>query len=73
MGGAVMDEILILKETLFHLQICTTIVPDNKQEINQKIGAYAIAGTSRGWQLDETVEPVKCDDYEDRWHYIMDC
>lgn len=70
-----MDEIVKLRENLVSMQICAAIPPECKSEINKKLVAagLAVSGTTNGWELDETVEPVKCSDHDGRWHYICVC
>lgn len=68
-------KIVKIQETLFQMQICTTIPPDLKHTINDALKAEKlhISGTTNGWQLDESIEPVKCIDFDNRWHYIFNC
>ena len=70
-----MDKIIKLRENLFQMQICTTIQPEEKHTINDELIKYGLnyCGTTNGWILDETIEPVKCEDIEGRWHYICSC
>lgn len=70
-----MPKIIKMRESLLSMQICTTIPPEEKHLINDELKkcGLSISGTSRGWMLEESIEPVKCADYEDRWHYICTC
>ena len=70
-----MDKIIKLRESFFSMQICTTIQPEDKLTINEELRNCGLSycGTSNGWVLDESVEPVKCEDIEGRWHYICVC
>lgn len=67
-----MDKIIKLRENLLSMQICTTISPEEKHTINDELRNCGLwySGTTSGWILNETVEPVKCTDIEGRWHYI---
>ncbi len=70
-----MPKIVKIKESFLSMRICTTIPPEEKHLINDELKncGLNISGTSHGWVLDETIEPIKCNDYEDRWHYICTC
>lgn len=70
-----MDKIIKLRESFLSMQICTTISPEEKHTINEELINCGLwySGTTNGWVLDETVEPVKCEDIEGRWHYICIC
>ena len=70
-----MDKIVIIRESILSMQICTTIPPEEKHTINDELKncGLSISGTSSGWVLDETVEPIRCEDFSDRWHYICVC
>lgn len=70
-----MDKIVKIRESLLSMQICATIPPEEKETINEELikCGLSVSGTSGGWVLDYDVEPVKCEDYEGRWHYIYIC
>lgn len=70
-----MDKIIKLRESFLSMQICTTIPPEEKHTINYELIECGLSesGTSHGWTLDESIEPVKCEDIEGRWHYICVC
>lgn len=70
-----MDKIIKIREDFFHMQICTTIPPEEKNTINAELreSGLSYCGTSNGWMLNEDIEPVKCDEEEGRWHYICSC
>lgn len=71
----ILPEIVRMKEGLLDMAICTSIPPELKHTINDKLMEYGlnISGTSLGWVLDEDTEPVPCQDYEGRWHYRCVC
>ena len=75
-----MNEIVITRESFLGIQICTTITPDNIYK--RMTDVYAVTGnpgTSHGrWELPDyevypEYKPVKCQDHDDRWHYILLC
>lgn len=68
-------EIEVVRETLLSEQICTTIPPERCSEINDALRATGkvMSGTTGGWRLDETIEPVPCKLHKNRWHYILVC
>jgi hypothetical protein len=70
-----LPKIVKTKEGLLAMQICTSIPPEEKDTINDELRecGLSVSGTTAGWVLDETVEPVECADYEGRWHYICVC
>lgn len=70
-----MDKIIKLRESFLSMQICTTIPPEEKDTINDELIKCGLgcSGTTYGWMLDESIEPVKCEDIEGRWHYICVC
>lgn len=70
-----MEKIIKLRENMFSMQICTTIPLEEKETINEELIKCGLSesGTSNGWRLEESVEPVKCEDIEGRWHYICTC
>jgi len=70
-----MNKIIKLRENFLSMQICTTIPPEEKHTINNELRKCGLSesGTTNGWVLDETVEPVKCEDIKGRWHYICIC
>lgn len=70
-----MEKIIKIKENIFQMQICTTIQPEEKHTINGELIKCGLnqSGTTHGWMLDETIEPVKCENDEGRWHYICSC
>lgn len=70
-----MEELVKIRENFVSMQICTTIPPERKGEINEKMRecGLAVSGTTSGWMLKEDVDPVPCADYEGRWHYICEC
>ncbi len=74
------EEILIMRETLMALIICASIPPERIQELPDKVySMVGSPGTTHGrWELPNFEErpllkPVKCPDYEGRWHYILFC
>lgn len=68
-----MDEIIVLVETIFQRRICTTIPPEKKDTINQALKDCGLneSGTTNGWVLDESIEPVPCAEIPGRWHYML--
>lgn len=70
-----MKEIIVMSERLLGMLICTTIPPERKDTINDRLKALGLneSGTRGGWFLAEDIEPVACDGYEGRWHYICKC
>ena len=70
-----MDKIVKIRETLFNMQICTTIPPEEKDTIDGELikCGLSVSGTNSGWTLDYSIESAKCEDYEGRWHYICVC
>lgn len=70
-----MDKIIKIRESLFNMQICTTITPEEKDTINDELRRCGLdeTGIRSKWSLDYNIEPVKCEDYEGRWHYICVC
>lgn len=70
-----MPKIVKIRESLLSMQICASIPPEEKEMINEELKncGLSISGTTYGWKLDESEEPVKCNDYEGRWHYICTC
>lgn len=70
-----MDEIIKLRESFLNMQICTTIPPEQIDTIDEKLKRCGLAesGTTNGWTVDKSIEPVRCKDIPDRWHYICVC
>ena len=70
-----MEEIIVIQENLFYMQICTTISPEQKDLINSKLIEMGLScsGTTNGWMLKEDVDAVPCEEYPNRWHYICVC
>ena len=71
-----LSEIIIMKEGLFSINICTTISPKKIKEIPNKINEIQPSGTMSGWNNPDFEEypelkPVKCKDYDNRWHYVL--
>lgn len=68
-------EIVKVRETFCQMQICTTIPPEQKHTINDRLKVLGLAesGTSHGWILDEETEPAPCTDFAGRWHYLCNC
>lgn len=67
----------ILRETLFAMQICCNLNPEEMRERKKEVEELLpCAGTRNGWKIeldDESVAPVKCSDDEGYWHYIAYC
>ena len=70
-----LPEIIKTQESIFNMQICTTIPPEKKDTINNALQACGlnISGTTHGWCLDYETEPVQCAEYPNRWHYLCNC
>lgn len=70
-----MEKIIKIRESMFNMQICAAIPPEEKDTIDDELKkcGLSVSGTSNGWCLDYNVEPVKCEDYDGRWHYICVC
>lgn len=70
-----LPEIIVMRETLLCLLVCSSIPPERMRELPQKVRP---AGTTNGWQIPDFEEhpemkPLKCADYEGRWHYVLVC
>ena len=52
---------MIVRESLFYLQVCCESPPENFEH-----GGFE-------WYLNETIPPVKCEKYPERMHYILNC
>jgi hypothetical protein len=70
-----MGEIIVIRETLLGMQICTTIPPEQKDTINAKLVELGlnVSGTTHGWTLEEDIPAIPCEDYPNRWHYVCVC
>lgn len=70
-----LPKIVVIRTAALSMQICSSIPPEEKHTINDALKELGlnISGTSGGWVLDESIDPVECEDYEDRWHYILTC
>lgn len=70
-----MNKIIKLREGICNMQICTTIPPEEMDTINEELRRCGLddSGISSRWALDESIEPVKCEDIEGRWHYVCVC
>jgi hypothetical protein len=55
-----MQRIIITRENFLSRQICTTIPPNRKHEINKALidDGLSVSGTTYGWQLAEDIEQV---------------
>jgi hypothetical protein len=67
------DDFEITKESFLSMQVCTNIPPERKQDLNTLVNRSTISGTTNGWVLEESIEPVRCAEKEDCWHYIFVC
>lgn len=71
-----LPEILVIREGLLSIQICTTIPPEIMSEIPSKLSN---PGTSHErWEFPNFEEhpeskPIKCAENEGRWHYVLFC
>jgi len=68
-------EIIIIRENLVSIQVCTSIPPSKMDTIPEKlITCHGETGTICGkWVLDPKQPPIKCDKYFKRWHYVLYC
>jgi hypothetical protein len=70
-----LPKIIIMSEGMFTLRACSSIPPDKADTILDEVPP---SGTSCGWKFPDyekypIAQPIKCEDHEDRWHYILEC
>ena len=70
-----LEKIVVIRQHILEMWICTSIPPEEKESINAELitAGLNVSGTKAGWVLDENEQPVKCNDYEGRWHYRCLC
>lgn len=77
-----MNNVILLKEGLMAIQVCTNIPPERAEADLEEAVNQAILGPGtkeNRWiydpELDKKLsqEVVPCADYEGRWHYILYC
>ena len=69
-----LPDYLITQQGIFNLQVCTRLTKDDLLAQMKKAGDLE-SGTSQGWVLTERegCEPVACQSYPTRRHYLFDC
>ena len=74
--GVEMEKVIVMRETLLMIQVCSSIPPDQPELLEREVN-YATGGPgtlNNRWVLsDMTDPPCRCGEYENRWHYLLVC
>lgn len=69
-----LPDYLITRNGICNMQVCTRLSKDDLLRVMERTGDL-VSGTSAGWVLSERegCEPVTCQSYPNRTHYLFDC
>ena len=69
-----LKDYIITRYSLLNQQVCTRLEKDALLDAMRASGDF-VSGTTAGWVLSdrENCQPVQCEKYPNRMHYLFDC